>query len=42
MLRQCWADGASSHEKPAQWAERAVPVLAGLSARDNGGKLTVP
>lgn len=42
MLRRCWADGAGAYEKPGDWAARAVPLLEGLSAEDNGRALTVP
>jgi len=41
MLRQAWADGASSFPKPEQWAKRAAPFLLGLSAKDNGRSMTV-
>lgn len=41
MLRQAWADGASSHPKPDQWAKRAAPFLLALGAKDNGRALTV-
>ncbi len=42
MLRQAWADGANGYPKPEKWAERAVPFLLKLSAKDNGHSLTVP
>jgi hypothetical protein len=41
MLRQAWADGASSYPKAEQWAKRAAPFLLGLSENDNGRSLTV-
>ena len=36
MLRSCFGKGASSHEKPSQWAKHAVDSLEGISATDNG------
>ena len=36
MLRTCFGEGASSHEKPSQWAKHAVDSLEGISATDNG------
>ncbi|HSQ54750.1 MAG TPA: SDR family oxidoreductase, partial [Gemmata sp.] len=41
MLRQAWADGASSYPKPSEWAKRAAPFLLGLGAKDNGRSLSV-
>lgn len=41
MLRQCWAEGASSYPKADCWAERAAPFLLNLRASDNGKSLTV-
>ncbi len=41
MLRSCWADAASAYPDAAEWAESAVPFLAGLGPKDNGGALTV-
>lgn len=41
MLRQAWSDGASSHEKPDDWAKRAAPFILNLSAKDNGKSLSV-
>ena len=41
MLRQAWADGASSYPKPEQWAKRAAPFLLALGAKDNGRSLSV-
>jgi NAD(P)-dependent dehydrogenase (short-subunit alcohol dehydrogenase family) len=41
MLRQAWADGASSYPKADAWANRAAPFLLGLGAKDNGRSLTV-
>jgi NAD(P)-dependent dehydrogenase (short-subunit alcohol dehydrogenase family) len=41
MLRQAWADGASSYPKPDQWAKKAAPFLLALGAKDNGRSLTV-
>ena len=42
MLRGAWGEGAASYSGPEVWAERAVPFLEQLGARDNGGALTVP
>jgi NAD(P)-dependent dehydrogenase (short-subunit alcohol dehydrogenase family) len=42
MLRQAWAEGAAGHEKPAAWAETAVPFLTALNATDNGRAITAP
>ena len=42
MLRQCWADGASSYEGPAEWSRRAAPFLLDLGPGHNGQALTVP
>ncbi|QVL33661.1 SDR family oxidoreductase [Telmatocola sphagniphila] len=41
MLRQAWADTASNYPKPEAWAEKAVQLLLGLSAKDNGKSLSV-
>ena len=41
MLRQAWADGASSYPKADAWAKRAAPFLLGLGAKDNARSLTV-
>ena len=41
MLRSAFGAGAASHEKPAQWAERAAPFLLSLDASDNGGALSI-
>ncbi|MCS6771732.1 MAG: SDR family oxidoreductase [Kiritimatiellae bacterium] len=42
MLRQCWGDDARNYPSPTEWAQRAVPFILGISARDNGRALTVP
>lgn len=42
MLREAWGEGAASYPGPEAWAARAVPFLAQLGPRDNGGSLTVP
>ncbi|MCA9268662.1 MAG: SDR family oxidoreductase [Planctomycetales bacterium] len=42
MLQSCFGDGAASYPSPQQWAKKAVPLLLGLSAKDNGQPLTVP
>lgn len=41
MLRQCWADGASSYPSAAEWAKRAAPYILELGPRHNGQSLTV-
>jgi NAD(P)-dependent dehydrogenase (short-subunit alcohol dehydrogenase family) len=41
MLRSAWAEGAASHPRPEEWAERAVPFLLGLGPEENGRSLTV-
>jgi NAD(P)-dependent dehydrogenase (short-subunit alcohol dehydrogenase family) len=41
MLRQAWAEGASSYAKPEQWAKKAAPFLLALGAKDNGRSLSV-
>lgn len=41
MLRQAWADGASSYPKAEEWAKLAAPFLLGLGEKDNGRSLTV-
>ncbi len=42
MLRQCWAEGAASHQKPEVWAKTAAPYILALGAKDNGRSLSVP
>ena len=42
MLQSCFGPGAASYRTPDEWAETAVPFLAKLDARDNGGSLTAP
>lgn len=41
MLDICFGEAASSYPDPAEWAERAVPMLLGLSRKDNGRPLSV-
>jgi NAD(P)-dependent dehydrogenase (short-subunit alcohol dehydrogenase family) len=41
MLRQAWAEGASSYQKADQWAKKAAPFLLALGPKDNGRSLTV-
>lgn len=41
MLRQAFADGASSYPKASDWAKRAGPFFLGLGAKDNGRSMTV-
>ena len=42
MLREAWGEGAAAYGGPDEWAERAVPFLEKLGAKDNGGALSVP
>ncbi len=42
MLQSCFGDSASAYPTAQQWAERAVPFLLGLGAKDSGQALTVP
>lgn len=42
MLRQAWADGASSYAKPADWAKVAAPFILQLGPKDNGRPVSVP
>ena len=42
MLRICWGESAGAYGKPAEWAERVVPFLAGLGPGDNGKQLSAP
>jgi NAD(P)-dependent dehydrogenase (short-subunit alcohol dehydrogenase family) len=42
MLRQCFGGEAGNYPRPREWAERAVPFLLGLGAKDNGKALSVP
>jgi len=42
MLRQCWADGASSYPKAEKWAAVAAPFILQLGPKDNGKSLSVP
>lgn len=41
MLQSCFGGGADSYPDAAQWAERAVPFLLKLGAKDNGRALSV-
>lgn len=41
MLRQCWADGAASHPKAAEWVKTAGPFILQLGIKDNGQSLRV-
>jgi NAD(P)-dependent dehydrogenase (short-subunit alcohol dehydrogenase family) len=42
MLESCFGQSAKSYPGPERWAERAVPFLLGLGAKDNGRSVTVP
>jgi NAD(P)-dependent dehydrogenase (short-subunit alcohol dehydrogenase family) len=42
MLQSCFGHGAAQYPSPAEWAERAVPFILGLSGRDNGRPLSAP
>lgn len=41
MLRSCFGDSAGAYPSAAEWATRAVPFLARLSAKDNGKSLSL-
>ena len=41
MLRTCFADGAASYPKAAEWAQRAAPFILGLGPADNGSSPSV-
>ena len=41
MLRQCWADSASSYPKAEEWAKVAAPFILQLGPKDNGRSLSV-
>jgi NAD(P)-dependent dehydrogenase (short-subunit alcohol dehydrogenase family) len=41
MLRSCFGGDAQSYPAPDEWAERAVPFLLSLGAKDNGRPLSV-
>lgn len=41
MLREAWGEGATAYPNPEEWAQSAVPFLESLSAKDNGGSLSV-
>ena len=40
MLRSCFGEAASSHEKPDLWAKHAVDRLENLKISDNGTTVT--
>jgi NAD(P)-dependent dehydrogenase (short-subunit alcohol dehydrogenase family) len=42
MLRTSFGGSAAGYPSPEQWAERAVPFILKIGARDNGKPLTVP
>lgn len=42
MLQSTFGEGSSNFPVPAAWAEKAVPFLEKLGARDNGKALTAP
>lgn len=42
MLRSCFGAGAGNYPDPAAWAEKAVPFLLKLGAKDNGKPMEVP
>ena len=42
MLRSCFGESAGQYPSPAEWAERAVPVLLALGPKDNGRPLSAP
>ena len=42
MLRLCWGNSASTHEKPETWAQRVAPYILKISSKDNGASITTP
>jgi len=42
ILQSCFGDAAESYPDADAWAERAVPFLLQLGAKDNGKPLSVP
>jgi NAD(P)-dependent dehydrogenase (short-subunit alcohol dehydrogenase family) len=42
MLQSAWGEGAADYPTPERWAEKAVPFLLKLGAKDNGKSLSVP
>ena len=42
MLRLCWGNSASAHEKPDTWAQRVAPYILKISSKDNGASITTP
>ena len=42
MLRLCWGNSASAHEKPETWAQRVAPYILKISLKDNGASITTP
>jgi NAD(P)-dependent dehydrogenase (short-subunit alcohol dehydrogenase family) len=42
MLQSCFGENADSYPTPQAWAEKAVPFLLKIGARDNGRQLTAP
>jgi NAD(P)-dependent dehydrogenase (short-subunit alcohol dehydrogenase family) len=42
MLRSCFGDSAASYPDAQNWARRAVPLILGIGAKDNGVPMTVP
>lgn len=41
MLASCFGEGAKAYPDPEVWAEKAVPFILGLGAKDNGKPLDV-
>lgn len=42
MLQSCFGAGASQFDKAEAWAEKAIPFLLDLGAKDNGKPLSAP
>jgi len=42
MLETCWGESAANFPCAEKWAEKVVPYLLTLSAKDNGVSLTAP
>jgi len=41
MLQVAWGTDANSYPTPERWAKRAVPLILGISAKENGQPLAV-
>ena len=41
MLQTAWGADAKSYPTPDQWAKRAVPLILGITGKDNGEPMAV-